>query len=116
MHVYTAQRLKVLCLVSKQSSALGAWIYCYVMLPRGALFHWMKVFTSGCCVTMHLRALRASGLFGPVHRASVFSRECERFAKDANVAKMAKSNIRSLGSKSSPNMPGVNVSNIPQTL
>ena len=30
----------------------------------------------------------------------------ERFAKDANVEKMAKSNIRILGSKSSPNMRG----------
>ena len=29
----------------------------------------------------------------------------EQFAKDVNVRKMAKSNIRILGSKSSPNMP-----------
>ena len=36
----------------------------------------------------------------------VFSRQRERFAKDANVEKMAKSNVRILGFKSSPNMRG----------
>ena len=34
----------------------------------------------------------------------VFSLERERFVKDANVEKIAKSNIRIVGSKSSPNM------------
>ena len=36
----------------------------------------------------------------------MFSREHERYAKDANVEKMAKSNICILGSKRSPNMCG----------
>ena len=49
----------------------------------------------------------AQGLHGLGVCKGVFSQEREQFAKDADVAKMAKSNIRILGSKGLPNMCGV---------
>ena len=48
----TAQRREGLCLVGEVKGPLGAWIYCYVMLPCAVHFHWMKVSTAGLHVTI----------------------------------------------------------------